>query len=74
MWRDFGTKEERDAIEELCGQITIWLYDDGADVVKAEYESRLKSIKDLAEKLNVRAREWDEVSFYFNLSDTKFTP
>jgi hypothetical protein len=60
-WKDFGTKQEKDAVEELCGQITIWLYDDGADVARAEYESRLKSVKDLAEKLNLRAREWEEV-------------
>jgi len=61
VWKDFGTKQERDAIEELCGQITVWLYDDGADVTRAEYESRLKSVKDLAEKLNTRYREWEEV-------------
>jgi heat shock protein 4 len=60
-WKDFGTRKEKDAIEELCGQITIWLYDDGSDVVKAEYDSRLKAIKDLAEKLEVRFKEWDEV-------------
>jgi heat shock protein 4 len=61
IWKDFGTKQEKDAIEELCGQITIWLYDDGADVARAEYESRLKAVKDLAEKLNLRYREWEEV-------------
>jgi len=61
IWKDFGTKQEKDAIEELCGQITIWLYDDGADVVRSEYESRLKAVKDLAEKLNLRYREWEEV-------------
>jgi len=61
IWKDFGTRGEKDAIEELCGQITLWLYDDGADVVKGEYDSRLKSIKDLAEKLNIRFKEWDEL-------------
>lgn len=60
VWKDFGTRGEKDAIEELCGQITIWLYDDGSDVAKAEYDSRLKSVKDLAEKLRIRMKEWDE--------------
>jgi heat shock protein 4 len=61
IWKEYGTKQEKDAVEELCGQITIWLYDDGADVTRAEYESRLKAVKDLAEKLNLRYREWEEV-------------
>jgi heat shock protein 4 len=61
IWKDFGSKQEKDAVEELCGQITIWLYDDGADVARVEYESRLKAVKDLAEKLNLRYREWEEV-------------
>jgi len=37
------------------------LYDDGADVTREEYESRLKAVKDLSEKLNLRYREWEEV-------------
>jgi heat shock protein 4 len=61
IWKDFGSKQEKDAVEELCGQITIWLYDDGADVARVEYETRLKAVKDLAEKLNLRYREWEEV-------------
>jgi len=60
-WQPFATKDEKNQLEELCGQITIWLYDEGADVPKSEYDSRLKSVKDLAEKLNIRHREWDEV-------------
>jgi len=59
-WKEFGTRQEKDAIEELCGHITVWLYDDGADVVKAEYDSRIKSIKELGEKLNIRYKEWEE--------------
>jgi heat shock protein 4 len=61
VWKDFGSRAEKDAIEELAGQITIWLYDDGADVAKAEYDSRLKSLGALCDKLATRVREWEEV-------------
>jgi molecular chaperone DnaK (HSP70) len=59
LWKDFGTSQEKDAIESLCGQISMWLYDEGSDVTRGEYEAKLKSIKDLAQVLHSRCYEWD---------------
>jgi molecular chaperone DnaK (HSP70) len=53
-WKEFGTRQEFQALEDVCGQTTAWLYGDGDDVTKEEYEQKMDAIKVYSEPIRLR--------------------
>jgi len=54
QWKEFGSKEEFAALEDVCSKTTMWLYDEGADVTKEEYEAKLAAIKVFSDPIRLR--------------------
>ncbi|KAK8134652.1 hypothetical protein PG984_006664 [Apiospora sp. TS-2023a] len=55
-----STKKERAALEKKSGQVSEWLYEDGADASRDELKSRLKALKDLVTPVEKRIKEKTE--------------
>jgi len=53
-WKEFGSKEEFKALEDVCGETTGWIYGEGADVTKEEYEKKLEGVKVFSEPIRLR--------------------
>lgn len=52
-----GTKEEIETIRKRCGEISEWLYEDGADADADTYERKLEDLRNVANE--VYARHWE---------------
>ncbi|KAK8093753.1 heat shock protein 70-like protein [Apiospora hydei] len=55
-----SSKKERAALEKKAGEVSEWLYDDGADATRDELKSRLKSLKDMVSPVEKRIKEKSE--------------
>ncbi|KAK6844560.1 hypothetical protein PG995_014670 [Apiospora arundinis] len=55
-----STKKERAALEKKAGEVSEWLYEDGADATRDELKSRLKGLKDLVNPVEKRIKEKTE--------------
>lgn len=55
-----STKKERAALEKKSGEVSEWLYEDGADASRDELKSRLKALKDLVAPVEKRIKEKTE--------------
>ncbi|KAK7949000.1 heat shock protein 70-like protein [Apiospora aurea] len=55
-----SSKNERAALEKKAGEVSEWLYDDGADATRDELKSRLKSLKDMVSPVEKRIKEKSE--------------
>lgn len=52
-----ATQEEIDSIRKSCGEISEWLYEDGADADAETYEKKLEELSTVANQ--VYARHWE---------------
>jgi hypothetical protein len=58
IWKEWIQKpSERQAVEEMAGQITMWLYDEGSDVSKEEYDAKMKAFKEVTGVIGGRLEE-----------------
>jgi len=58
IWKEWIQQpSERQAVEEMAGQITMWLYDEGSDVSKVEYDAKMKAFKDVTGVIGGRLEE-----------------
>ncbi|KAK8086368.1 hypothetical protein PG994_001342 [Apiospora phragmitis] len=55
-----STKKERASLEKKAGEVSEWLYEDGADATRDELKSRLKGLKDLVTPVEKRIKEKTE--------------
>ncbi|KAK7920324.1 hypothetical protein PG985_008346 [Apiospora marii] len=55
-----STKKERAALEKKSGEVSEWLYEDGADASRDALKSRLKALKDLVAPVEKRIKEKTE--------------
>lgn len=55
-----STKKERAALEKKAGEVSEWLYEDGADASRDALKSRLKALKDLVTPVEKRVKEKTE--------------
>ncbi|KAK8039813.1 hypothetical protein PG993_008224 [Apiospora rasikravindrae] len=55
-----SSKKERAALEKKAGEVSEWLYDDGADATREELKTRLKSLKDMVSPVEKRIKENSE--------------
>lgn len=60
-WKEHGTRDEFRALEDLCDQTSAWLYGDGDDCAKVEYDNKKAPLKSLADKIATRYAEWNTV-------------
>lgn len=60
-WKEHGTREEFRTLEDTCDQTSAWLYGEGDDLPKAEYDTKKAPLKALADKLALRHSEWTSV-------------
>jgi len=61
QWKEHATNEELRTLEGLCDEVSGWLYGEGEDVTKAEYDQKKAPLKSLADKIAVRYAEWAAV-------------
>ncbi|KAI2631865.1 stress protein ORP150 [Hypoxylon sp. NC1633] len=52
-----STSEERDSLAKKAGEVSEWLYDDGADAPREELRSKMKGLKDLVSPVEKRIEE-----------------
>lgn len=55
-----SSKKERAALEKKSGEVSEWLYEDGADASRDELKKRLKALKDLVNPVEKRIKEKTE--------------
>jgi heat shock protein 4 len=60
-WKSHGTAQEFKTLEGLCDDISGWLYGEGDDVSKGEYDQKKAPLQQLADKLSKRQAEWNAV-------------
>lgn len=53
-WKEFGSPEEFAALADVCQKTTTWLYDEGENVSKEEYDAKLAEIKVFSEPIRLR--------------------
>jgi len=54
QWKEFGSKEEFAALEDVCSKTTLWLYDEGVDATKEDYEAKLAAVKVFSDPIRLR--------------------
>jgi len=60
-WKEYGTREEFKALEDLCDEISAWLYGDGDDCPKVDYDNKRAPLQALANKIALRHAEFNAV-------------
>jgi len=64
MLHDFVLSDERAQFARLAQEYEEWLYDAGADASFAEYESRLKRLREIGEPAFKRHKIYDDMPFH----------
>ncbi|XP_065846137.1 hypoxia up-regulated protein 1-like isoform X2 [Oscarella lobularis] len=57
LLQSVSTEEEREKISKELSETSDWLYEDGMDATRKEYEEKLKTLKALCRPVFVRANE-----------------
>lgn len=60
-WKEHGSRDEFRSLEDQCDQISAWLYGDGDDAPKVDYENKKAPLKTAADKIAKRYAEWNSV-------------
>lgn len=53
-WKEFGSPDEFTALQDICSKTTQWLYDEGDDVSKEEYDGKMEAVKVFSEPIRLR--------------------
>jgi len=61
IWNEFSEISEAEKISTMCGEIEDWLYNEGCDEVKEEYDKKLGNIQALTGPVQKREYEWTAV-------------
>eukprot|EP01123_Difflugia_compressa_P014891 TRINITY_DN810_c0_g1_i1.p1 TRINITY_DN810_c0_g1~~TRINITY_DN810_c0_g1_i1.p1 ORF type:complete len:867 (-),score=223.69 TRINITY_DN810_c0_g1_i1:108-2708(-) len=59
IWKEFTTDSQ--SIHDLCNHIEDWLYNEGSDEMKEEYDKKLANLNSLTDPLQRRCFEWEQV-------------
>jgi len=61
IWCEFAVSSDKDSINDLTQKIEDWLYDEGSDESKENYDKKLADIKKLTDPIHKRCYEWEHV-------------
>lgn len=60
-WKEHGTKHELDTLDGLLDSTSSWLYGEGDDVPKEQYDAKKSALTAITNKLQSRHKEWNSV-------------